>query len=134
MNEIWKPVVGFEGLYDVSSEGRVRSYRREPAPKLLKPGIASNGYPSVVLGRGNTRMVHRLVAEAFHGLCPLGCEVRHRDGDRTNPRADNLRWGTRSENIRDAVRNGTWHSEKRRAHWKRNGKARNKDMLRARRI
>lgn len=104
--EEWRPIAGFEGRYEVSSFGRVRSFFR--GVRLLQPGIASNGYPTVCLGRGNTRTVHSLVAETFIGPCPPNCEVRHKDGCRTNPYKDNLEYGTRSANIFDAVRHGTW--------------------------
>lgn len=122
MTEEWRPVVGFEGLYEVSSEGRVRSLDRNVRGRhgmrrisgvLLRPGIASNDYPTVAIGRGNTRTVHSLVAAAFIGPCPIGQEVRHRDGNRRNPRADNLRYGTRGQNIADAILSGAWFSLRR---------------------
>ncbi len=121
--EEWRGIVGFKGRYEVSSLGRVRSLThflnqkdkggnfrlfRRPG-KLLKPGIASNGYPTVAIGKGNTRTCHSLVAEAFIGPCPSGKEVRHKDGCRLNPRATNLEYGTRTENIYDAIRHGTWN-------------------------
>lgn len=84
----------------------------------MKPGIASNGYPTVSLGRGNTRTVHSLVAAAFLGPCPTGQEIRHRDGNRQNPCSDNLHYGTRTQNIMDAVAAGTWMSPARTAHVK----------------
>ena len=119
--ELWKPVVGFEGSYEVSNMGRVRSLDREWVQEarggtfylykrkgqMLKPG-PSGGYPSVVLGRNNTRLVHRLVAEAFIGPYPEGQEVRHKDGTRANPCLYNLEYGTRSQNIEDEVRQGTF--------------------------
>jgi hypothetical protein len=121
MTELWKPVVGHPD-YEVSSLGRVRSLSREwtqanryggehthrKLGRVLRPGIASNGYPTVVLGRGNSRTVHSLVTEAFLGPTPAGQEVRHQDGNRTNPRLDNLCYGTRSDNVRDAIRHGTY--------------------------
>lgn len=110
MTEEWRPVVGFEGFYEVSSEGRVRSFRRGANGRLLRPGISSNDYPTVALGRGNSRTVHSLVAAAFIGPCPEGEEVRHHDNDRRNPRATNLRYGTRAQNIADAQAAGTWHT------------------------
>ena len=116
--EEWRPVR--ENLdYEVSSLGRVRSLdrikvycrggltvRRKHRGTLLSP-CESVGYPSVNIGRGNPRKVHKLVCEAFHGPRPEGHEVLHGDGDRQNCRAANLRWGTRSENIADAQRHGT---------------------------
>lgn len=122
--ERWKPIPGYEGIYEVSNLGRVRSLdrivwrkigrgetpeRKAPAPmkgKLLRPGKASNGYPTVSL-RGKTHTVHSLVLLAFVGPAPEGHECRHLDGNRENPRLSNLRWGTRAENVADAAAHGT---------------------------
>lgn len=97
--EEWKPVVGYEGLYEVSSLGRVRSRQG-----LLRQSLA-NRYPSVHLSRDGkqaTHRVHRLVASAFIPN-PDGREtVNHIDGDRTNNAALNLEWVTTSENVRHA--------------------------------
>ncbi|WP_343828676.1 NUMOD4 motif-containing HNH endonuclease [Brevundimonas olei] len=125
MTEIWKAVVGREGEYEVSDLGRVRSLdrvevyqrvdqysgrlisvTRRHAGRMLRPGRQSSGHMSVVLGRGNTTLVHRLVLEAFAGPCPPGLEALHRDDAPGNNTVGNLRWGTRSENLHDAVRNG----------------------------
>lgn len=115
--EEWR-ILPSNSTYEVSNLGRVRSrdhqvwggrrmgFYTKPG-RLLRPGIASTGYPTVALGRGNTRTVHSLVAEAFFGPCPIGKEIRHKDGVRTNPRWDNLEYGTRLENIEDAFRHGT---------------------------
>ena len=131
VSEEWRPVPGFEGQYEVSSLGRVRGLARPvtqmsrhgtpftrliPA-RVLRPGKASNGYFTVMLGRtGGSRCVHELVAEAFHGPRPPGHDTRHKDGSRDNNRADNLEWGTRSQNIEDAIKLGTWFSPARLAH------------------
>lgn len=103
MSEEWRPVVGFPD-YMISSEGRVYSHISQ---KFLRPGIASSGYPTVALGRGNTRTIHSLVTEAFIGPRPVGMEVRHRDGVRANPHYSNLCYGTRGDNVADAVEHGT---------------------------
>lgn len=55
------------------------------------------------------RLVHQVVAEAFHGPRPAGMETRHRDGDVLNNRSDNLVYGTHGDNMDDAVRHGTHH-------------------------
>jgi hypothetical protein len=102
---LWKPVLGFEGFYEVSNQGQVRNAR---TGRVLRPGPSNFGHLSVVLGRGNTRMVHALVLEAFVGPRPKGKESCHFDGNPANNRLENLRWGTRSENNLDAVRHGTW--------------------------
>lgn len=114
MDEIWKPVPGYEG-YDVSNLGRVRSSRRG-APKILKAAPTSKGYPSVALAtfpihlgmRGTSRShcVHELVLITFVGPCPLGWQARHIDGDRLNNKLDNLAWGTLGESYLDKIRLG----------------------------
>lgn len=117
----WRDVVGFEGLYQVSDAGSVRSLARvvvrsNGARQTIRGGLLKlhpdgRGYFNVFLSReGLTKhhKVHRLVAFAFHGPGAPGTEVCHNDGDPLNNRASNLRWGTRSENIDDALRGGTF--------------------------
>lgn len=123
--ERWLPVVGFEGSYEVSDLGRVRSLdrlcpyervdqysgrvikvHRRRRGQLLRPGRKSSGHLSVALGRGGSRDVHRLVLEAFVGPCPDGQEALHEDDNPDRNCLTNLRWGTRSENLKDAIRNG----------------------------
>lgn len=118
MSEIWKPVPGWRGLYEVSSFGRVRSIAREVMTKrgfkqkvpgrVLRPGIA-RGYERVVLQKGGMRhdvAVHRLVLETFVGPCPDGMEACHGDDNRRNNLLMNLRWDTKSANCQDRTRNG----------------------------
>lgn len=114
MSERWLPIPGYEGRYDVSDLGHVRSWsvrNRNAAPrsKALQPH--STGYPRLMLysggGRYANRFVHQLVAAAFIGPRPPGQQVRHLDGNRSNPRLTNLAYGTQSENALDAVRHGT---------------------------
>lgn len=104
--EEWRPVAGYNGWYEVSSLGRVRSRAKGTTVRILKPGIASHGYPTVSLGRGNTRTVHSLVAAAFLGPRPVGADICHRNGVRADPRAANLYYATRSDNNRDIVYHG----------------------------
>ena len=114
MSETWKPISGYEGCYEVSDLGRVRSLDRQShgfrAGRMLKQNIGvGNGYLYVTLYRKPHKRranVHTLVLEAFAGPRPDGMEACHNDGDRTNPRLSNLRWGTHSENIYDIVRHG----------------------------
>lgn len=106
--EFWKPVVGFEGLYDVSSWGRVRSLPRErTSGRVLRPKFDHKGYVRVSLGKGNVRQVHRLVLEAFSGPAGAGREGAHLDGNPSNNRLENLAWKTSAENKADQRRHGT---------------------------
>ena len=124
--EIWKPVVGHEGSYEVSNMGRVRSLdrietyvrrdqysgrdltiTRRKKGRILRPGPNASGHLSVSLGRETgSRLVHALVMEAFGPPRPPGTEVCHNNGTPSDNRASNLRWGTRAENIRDAFNHG----------------------------
>ena len=115
MSEIWKPIPGYEGLYEVSDQGRVKSYRRYPEGRLLRPGCMSGGHVSVSLGIKNSLCVHALVLLAFVGPPPEKHECRHLNGNPSDNRLENLRWGTRSENIADAIRHGTWSTPERTA-------------------
>lgn len=132
MNEIWKEVVGYEGLYEVSNLGKVRSvphcvhvvrcngeYDINLDGKELVPQTRRHGYLSVCLyGHGGNKngfkqfSVHRLVAKAFVDN-PLGyTEVNHIDEDKTNNNASNLEWISRLDNVRYGT--GTKRSAKNR--------------------
>ena len=105
MEEQWKPVVGFEGLYEVSNLGRVKSlhYDKERIIKLT----IKRKYVIVVLvknGKQKNLQVHRLVLIAFIGEPKVGQECDHIDRNSINNRLDNLRWATRAENCSN--RNG----------------------------
>lgn len=121
MNETWRPVVGYEGSYEVSDCGRVRGVTRRDAQGRMWPGRVLKqkthrfGHVMVDLCRGAARQrhfVHVLVLEAFDRPRPEGLLGLHNDGDPTNNHATNLRWGTQSDNQYDAVRHGT-HRETR---------------------
>ncbi len=86
--------------YEVSSHGRLRN----GAGRVLLPWVHRSGHLYVNLGRGVRCQLHRLVLMAFIGPQPKGCECLHIDGNPINNRADNLRWGTRLDNIIDTVR------------------------------
>lgn len=113
--ESWKPVYGFEGIYEVSNTGRVRSVDRvDPAGhsrkgKELAQARTSGDKRKVTLykdRKAHQKQVHWLVLEAFVGPRPEGAMGLHWDDDPANNHIDNLRWGTRSENSLDSVRNG----------------------------
>lgn len=119
--ERWLPVVGYEGVYEVSDQGRVRSLDRDVVDsngirKHIKGLIRRSsptgplGYRNVSLSmprqRQRTPLVHHLVMAAFVGPMPDGLEVLHGDDDPGNNRLANLRYGTRSENIRECVARG----------------------------
>lgn len=108
---VWKEIEGYEGHYEVSDEGHVRSIKKDP-PLNLKLNLANTGYRVVTLwleGKSKTHQVHRLVLETFIGPCPEGKRGLHWDDDKDNNNLSNLRWGTRSENAADSVRNGSHH-------------------------
>ena len=105
MKEIWKPVIGYEGVYDVSNMGRVRSLdrvamRSDGKPcrvtgRLRKTKINGWGYETVVLHEDGTRtskMVHHLVLEAFSGVRHDDHHGHHIDGNPRNNTVENLEW------------------------------------------
>jgi hypothetical protein len=114
MDERWLPVVGYEGIYEVSDLGRVRSVDRLTSRgnrlrgRVLKERRLPTGRPRVSLAF-NARTVdaypYRLVLEAFVGSCPPGMEALHWDDNFDNNALSNLRWGTRTDNMRDMSRN-----------------------------
>lgn len=120
-SERWRPVVGYEGLYEVSDLGRVRSlprvehwtrgFMRRRGGRVLAQILDSKGYPKVNLSLGGkvTQLaVHRLVLLAFTGPQPDDTEACHWNGVPTDNRVANLRWDTRSANAADAIRHGTF--------------------------
>lgn len=123
MTEIWKAIPGYEGAYEVSNLGRVRSLDHDVrlltrwggyATRRVKGRVLSEGtensYPSVNLwvgGKVTHRRIHVLVAAAFLGPRPAGLEVCHKDGRQQNCHADNLRYGTPTSNNADKVQHDT---------------------------
>ena len=127
MSEEWRPVVGYEGLYEVSSYGRVRSLDRYDERncfregRILKLYTSRVGYLRVQLSLNSKKkmyLVHRLVAEAFIPNPDNLPEVNHLDEDKTNNRVENLEFcdrkyninfGTRKDKVRNtAIKNGYW--------------------------
>ena len=116
--EVWKDVVGFEGLYQVSSLGRVMTTRRKGTQGGLKTLTENeDGYYRVKLckdGESRRWMVHRLVYEAFVDTIPENHEINHIDENKKNNRPENLEAVTHVEN----VRHGTGIERMRRNHYK----------------
>lgn len=123
-SEEWRSIPSYEGYYEASSLGRIRSLDRAVPAKdgrtinfrgqIINPHADKTGRRRVVLsqpGRNpRSATVHRLVLEAFVGPCPDGMECCHYDDDPSNNRIENLRWDTHSANQRDLVRNGRDHN------------------------
>ena len=120
MQEIWKDISGFEGVYEISSYGRVRSVKSGKILSTSKCG-GCRGYLSVCLSKNGKRygkLVHRLVAEAFIPAVEGLSEVNHKDEDKTNNRVENLEfcdhkynmnYGTRNIRSKDThIKNGHW--------------------------
>lgn len=120
--EEWRPIRGFEGLYDVSNRGEVRSLPREVQGTRkyttkggpLKGSTHKSGHISVSLSIGGVRKreyIHRLVYQEFVGEIPDGMEIRHLNGVPSDNRLENLRIGTRTDQRNDDIRNGVhWQS------------------------
>lgn len=111
--EDWAPIPGYEGLYEVSSYGRVRrssDSRMAPAGYLLKPRVTRHGYLRYNLSKHRRYWhvtAHRLVAIAFIGPPPFPrAHVAHFDGDKMNNHVSNLRWASHAENQADKKRHG----------------------------
>lgn len=108
--ERWRPVLGFEGLYEISDHGSLRSLpRRNCRGQIRKWNRTRSGHATIDLwkdGKTQQRTAHRLVLEAFVGPRPEGLEGCHNDGDPQNNHLSNLRWDTPSSNRTDAVRHG----------------------------
>lgn len=120
MNEEWRPVKGFQGYYEVSNQGRIRSLDRVvPHARFgtvrRKGGLLTackknkRGHLGTTLcinGTEHQVWVHVLVLEAFVGPCPPRMECRHLNGNPADNRLENLRWGTRKENSADRKAHG----------------------------
>ncbi len=127
--EAWKPVVGYEGLYEVSDQGRVRSLdrvvlvrRRDKVHskplrgRVLRPASKDGEYLCVNLCkdcRTKTFAVHALVLTAFNGIKPEGRECCHWNGNPADNRLENLRWDTPKANGEDRARLGRYRGESR---------------------
>jgi len=118
MKEHWKPVLNYEGLYEVSDLGRIKSLQKmwiggnggkhsHDGKLLSMPNVL--GYPVVTLcKKGSRKMnyVHRLLWESFHGKTENGIQIDHIDRNRSNNKIENLRIATRSQNQRNTISRG----------------------------
>lgn len=117
--EIWKDVEGYEGKYQVSNKGKVKSLERvvirgdgkpfSVRERYLRGSKDTKGYYQVELreaGNRDIRFIHRLVADAFIEKQDGKTQINHIDGDKTNNSSDNLEWVTCEENIRHAWNHG----------------------------
>lgn len=123
MQEVWRDIIGYEGLYQVSNIGNVKTLYREYSPngakrfteeKILKSS-KHLGYLRVGLscnGKFKTLLIHRLVALAFIPCVNNKLEVNHIDGDKSNNKINNLEWCNRNENLIHSFKNGLSKSRK----------------------
>lgn len=109
--ELWRPVFGYEGYYEVSNLGGIKSLHKGKV-RIRSLGKDTDGYYQVDLykngdGSGKVKKVHILVLEAFVCPRPVGMMGLHNDGNPQNNHLTNLRWGTQSENEQDKKNHGT---------------------------
>ena len=113
MNEIWKDISGYAGIYQISSLGRVKSLsrisnNRTLSEKLLTPSLSNSGYACICLSNNKYKkysFIHRIIAQSFIPN-PMGKkQVNHIDGVKANNSIDNLEWATNSENQKHAYKN-----------------------------
>lgn len=129
MQEIWKDIQDFEGLYQVSSIGNVKRILfinnkvTKPKERMIRT-YTTNGYKMVDLckqGKYKRCLVHRLVATAFIDNPLQKQQVNHKDGNKSNNTVDNLEWCTQSENMKHAYKIGlktSWNKNKKYKHKK----------------
>lgn len=114
--EKWVSAIDYEGIYEVSNKGRVRSidrkikqnkngtvYERTMKGKVIKQGMLNSGYKVVWLskqGKVKALTVHRLIMKSFHKQFNNSKDINHKDGNKTNNNLSNLEWMTRSENVK----------------------------------
>lgn len=116
ISEIWKPVVGYEGLYEVSDHGRLRGLQRmDRYGRIIRSRMMAltrnkkNKYVYAMLsanGVRSNRLLHRMVLDAFVGPCPEGMEACHNNGDHGDNRLPNLRWDAHMANCADRAKHG----------------------------
>lgn len=116
--ENWKPITGYEGIYEVSDLGRVKRIKPEYntyVGKILAGGLDSDGYRVVLLYKNGKRRMfkeHRLVAAAFIPNPDKLPQVNHKNAIKTDNKAENLEWCSCQDNISHAVNKGLWNPAK----------------------
>lgn len=125
--EVWAAIVGYEGLYEVSSYGRVKTlpktktgknkdgYLRRRVERIRCLCSGATGYLHVNLcksGATKTHKIHLLVCEAFHGKKSSNQECRHKNGNQIDNYEWNLCWGTKRENVEDKIIHGSHRHER----------------------
>ena len=137
--EIWKDIQGYEGLYQVSNYGRVKSLERKVKSKggfrkvserILKPMVTSYGYRAVSFYNPNNKKykIHRLVVQAFLNNPNNYEQVNHIDGDKTNNHVDNLEWCSHEMNMQHAHKTGLKNMKHLTGHNHPNSKLTDKDV------
>lgn len=109
MKEIWKDIKGYEGLYQISNLGEIKSlnYRQTGKEKIMKPYKANNGYLKIGLNKNGIRKImyiHRLVAETFIPNLNNYTEINHNDENKENNEVNNLKWCNHKYNINYGTR------------------------------
>jgi hypothetical protein len=109
LNKIWYPVKGYEGFYEITKDGKVRSLYKHHQHYQMQQRIDRAGYLTVRLtkkDKGSTRTIHRLLALTFIPNPDKKRCVNHKDGNKLNNSLLNLEWCTHSENLKHAYDNG----------------------------
>lgn len=115
MTEIWKDIPGYEGRYQASTNGQIRSLDthvwsgggyRSVKGRILKLSIEGSGYLNVNLGIDNPQRIHILILSTFKGPRPKEFDGMHLDGDASNNFEGNLEWGTKSKNSQMIIHHG----------------------------
>lgn len=128
--ELWKDIPDYIGFYQISNWGRIKSLSRKYSPKerILEPYGKSDQYKRLHLSKNgiiHPVLIHILVAEAFLGPCPNGYQVNHIDGNKANPRLDNLEYVTPQGNIQHSFAIGLH----KRGEQHRNAKIKSNDVI-----
>lgn len=119
MIESWKPVIGYEGLYEISNKGRLKSLYKKAfgAPAIIEDRKPTpKGYIRIALkknGKLKLHMLHRIVANAFLNNPERKDFVNHKDGNKLNNAVSNLEWCTNIENATHAIATGLWNKDNR---------------------